>query len=122
MKSEEKFIEVFQKAAATVPAYQNVLKKNKINPQFVKNLDDFKKLPVVDKKNYIYANHLKDIFPRGEIPSMVYSSSGSSGKPTFWFRGDEQEASGGELHEVIFNKIFKIKKDEPTLGGICFAV
>ena len=53
MKSEETFLKVFQKAAATVPAYQSVLKKNKINPRSVKNLDDFKKLPVVDKKNYI---------------------------------------------------------------------
>ena len=122
MKTGETFLKVFQKAAATVPAYQAVLKKNKINSRSVKNQEDFKKLPVVDKKNYIYANHLKDIFPRGKIPSMAYASSGSSGKPTFWFRGDEQEEAGGELHEVIFNKIFKIKKNEPTLVVICFAM
>jgi len=122
MKTGKTFLKVFQKAATTVPAYQNVLKKNKINPRSVKNLDDFKKLPVIDKKNYIYANHVRDIFPRAEIPSMAYASSGSSGKPTFWFRSDEQEEAGGELHEVIFNKIFKIKKDEPTLVVICFAM
>ncbi|MEK7066767.1 MAG: hypothetical protein AAB949_00105 [Patescibacteria group bacterium] len=122
IKENQFALKVFHSAAKNVPAYRNVLKNHGIDPAKIKTLDDFKTLPVINKKNYIYEHSLTDVFPDKIIPPMAYASSGSSGKPTFWFRGDEQEEMGGELHEVIFSKIFKIKKNEPTLVVICFAM
>lgn len=121
-ESQNLCLRVFQKAAVSVPAYKSVLKKKKINLKSVKTLADFKKLPVIEKKNYIYSNPFGELFPDQKIPALAYASSGSSGHPTFWFRGDEQEKTGGELHEIIFRDIFKINKNDSTLVVICFSM
>ncbi|PJE50501.1 MAG: hypothetical protein COV29_03780 [Candidatus Yanofskybacteria bacterium CG10_big_fil_rev_8_21_14_0_10_36_16] len=115
-------LKIFKNASKTVPAYRNFLHKNKVNPNKIKTLEDFSTLPITNKKNYIYNYKLKDLFPNSIIPPMSYASSGSSGKPTFWFRSDIQELSGAELHETIFKNIFKINKKEETLVIICFAM
>jgi phenylacetate-CoA ligase len=52
---------------------------------------------------------------------MVSASSGSSGKPFYWPRGDEQEIRGGKLHEKIFRDIFNIK-NQRTLVVVCFSM
>lgn len=122
IKENQFALKVFRSAVKNVPAYRSVLKNHNIDPAKIKTPEDFKTLPVIDKKSYIYKYPLADLFPNKIISPMAYASSGSSGKPTFWFRGDEQEEMGGELHEIIFNKIFKIKKHEPTLVVICFAM
>ena len=46
-----------------MPAYRNVLKNHGIDPAKIKTLDDFKTLPVINKKNYIYEHSLTDVFP-----------------------------------------------------------
>ncbi|MDO8655391.1 MAG: hypothetical protein Q7R48_03165 [bacterium] len=118
----KKALAVFKEAATEVPAYKAMLRKYKVNPRSIRTLKDFQKLPCMDKKGYIYKYPLEDLFPGRRIPAMAYASSGSSGKPTFWFRGDEQEHAGGDLHERIFKDVFGIKKDETTLVIVCFAM
>ena len=113
---------IFIKSAGLVPAYRQVLKENGVDPFSIKTLSDFKTLPIIDKKSYIHKYPLKDLFPAMQIPPMAYASSGSSGRPTFWFRGDEQEETGGRVHELIFDKIFNIGKSESTLVVILFAM
>lgn len=114
-------LRVFKKAASSVPAYKKFLKKYGISPKRVTGTD-FSKVPLSDKKNYLYRYPLAELFPYGKIPPMAYASSGSSGKPTFWFRGDEQEELGGEFHEIIFRDVFGIRKDEPVLVIVCFSM
>lgn len=118
----QKALEIFRNASAKVPAYKALLRKHKINPDNVRNIRDFQKLPLIDKKGYIYKYFLKDIFPSKKIPPMAYASSGSSGKPTFWFRDDADEERGGQAHELIFRDIFQIKKTDPTLIIVCFSM
>lgn len=122
MKEFSLALKVFYTAAKTVPAYQRLLKHFDINPEKIKSVEDFRTLPVTDKKNYIYRNSLEDLFPKKTIAPMAYASSGSSGVPTFWFRNDEQEEVGSYIHERIFREIFHIKKSERTLVVICFAM
>ncbi len=114
-------VRVFRKAASFVPAYQKFLKKNKVKPGAITGAR-FTEVPLVDKKGYIYKYPLAELFPEGKIPAMAYASSGSSGKPTFWFRGDEQEETGGALHELIFRDIFGIRKNDSTLVIVCFSM
>jgi len=76
----------------------------------------------MEKKNYLYQYPFNRFFSKDKIAPMIYASSGSSGKPTFWFRGDDQEKIGGKFHEKIFTDIFRIKKDDSTLVVICFAM
>ena len=115
-------LETFHKAAKSVPAYKKLLSKAGIKAAQIKTLKDFSALPITDKKSYINAHELSDLFADGKFPPMVYASSGSSGKPTFWFRGDLQEQHGGILHEKIFRKIYGIKNNDPTLVVVCFSM
>lgn len=121
-KKENKALSVFKTAAKNVPAYSAFLKKNNINPAKIKNIEDFNLVPVVDKKSYIQINSFDDLFPGRKIPPMVSASSGSTGTPTFWFRGDEQEESGADTWEIIIRDIFKIKKNDQTLVINCFSM
>ena len=118
----QKFLHVFHTTARTVPAYKNFLKRHSINPAQIKTFKDFGTIPLSDKKGYLWKYPLEDFFPDRTFPPMVYASSGSSGKPTYWFRGDAQEEVGGRLHEIIFRDIFGIKKNESTLVIICFSM
>lgn len=115
-------LHVFRSASSSIPAYKALLRKKKINPNSIRTLTDFQKVPLVDKKSYIYTHSFDDLFPHKKIPPMAYASSGSSGKPTFWFRDDPQEEKGGELHELIFRDVFKIRKTDPTLVIVCFSM
>lgn len=121
-KKENKALSVFKTAAKNVPAYSTFLKKNNINPAKIKNIEDFTQIPVIDKKTYIQANSFEDLFPGRKIPSMISASSGSTGTPTFWFRGDEQEEFGADTWGVIIRDIFKIKKNDQTLIINCFSM
>lgn len=112
----------FIKDAQKTKAYRSFLKDNFVSDKSISRQEDFKSLPTMDKKNYINKYPLNFFCPNGKMPPMMHSSSGSSGKPTFWFMGDEQEELGAKIHELIFEKIFGIKKNEPTLVVDCFAM
>ena len=122
MEGFQNALGIFQSAAKEIKAYQGFLEQNHILANQIKTLEQFKNIPLIDKKNYLQKHILKDLFAGQRIAPMGYASSGSSGKPTFWFRGDAQEKTGGEIHEIIFHDIFKIKKDESTLVIVCFAM
>lgn len=115
-------LNLFHRTVQTVPAYALFLKKNKVNTDKIKTEDDFKKVPLMDRDNYLKIYPLTKLVPHGRIPPMVSMSSGSSGKPYFWPRNFSQDERGGKLHIKIFNEIYGIKKQEPTLVVICFSM
>src|SRR5687767_5356205 len=115
------WIKFVHKAASEVPAYSHFLESHNFKIGNLKNLDDFRALPVMDKRNFISKFPLNQLYSRKKVPAMIYASSGSSGKPTFWLRDDEQEERGGEIHLKIFRDIFKINPSDSTLVIICFS-
>ena len=117
---EKNALSVFRMAAQKVPAYKNFLKVNKINPLKIKTIKDFKKLPVVDKHNYLRAYPLKDLCLDGDLSKarIISCSSGSTGEPFFWPRGTRQEIEGAQQVELLY-RILGI--DKPTLIIIGFA-
>ena len=101
-------LDVFYTTVRDVPAYKKFLQKNSVNPKQIKTLEDFSKhVPVMDKENYLRAYPFTELVKGGIVPPMVSASSGSSGKPFYWPRGDDQEISGGKLHENIFRNILQ---------------
>ena len=122
-KGEHKALALFHEAAERVPAYKNFLKKNKINHHDVETIDDFKKVPVTDKKNYINTYPLKDRCWDGNLSSsaIIAASSGTSGEPTFWPRSHYQELESAVTHELIFRYLYQIDTHK-TLVVICFPV
>lgn len=115
-------LDVFFTTLRDVPAYKKFLQKNSVNPKQIKSLEEFtKNVPVMDKENYLRAYPFVELVKGGVVPPMVSASSGSSGKPFYWPRGDEQEIRGGQLHEKIFRDILDIK-GQRTLVIVCFSM
>lgn len=115
-------LSVFHEAAKDVIAYKTLLRHHNIDPTEIVDKKGFEKLPVIDKHNYLLLHSFEEVVNNSKLPPIMYSSTGSSGKPTFWFRGDEQVKAGAVIHERIIRDIFKIKKDEPTLVVNCFGM
>lgn len=114
---------LFHSAARHVPAYRDFLKKNKIKPETVQTISDFKQLPLIDKKNYLQCYALKDLCWSGklETSNVLTSSSGSSGEPFFWPRGREQEEEAILSHELFLTDVFDIDR-RSTLFVVAFAM
>ncbi len=122
LKGFKEALKLFKETAKNVPAYRAFLKRHAINPQKINSYGDFLKVPMMDKKNYLRFFDFFDLFPHRKIPYMISASSGSSGKPFYWPRGNEQEEIGGRIHENILKNCFGIKKNERTLVIVCFSM
>jgi phenylacetate-CoA ligase len=122
LKKNGFFLKCFRTAYQNILAYKDYIDTHTDNTLGINGLEKFEDIPIKDKKSYILKYPLKKLFPNGRIPSMGHASSGSSGKPTLWFRGEKQNKIGAEIYKKIFAEIFEIKKDEPTLVLICFAM
>ena len=90
--SKRKALDIFKLAAKEVPAYKKFLDDNNIEPNEIKTLADFKKVPTTDKENYIKKYSYEERCIEGKFPThgSIDESSGSSGVPTNWIRSKEE--------------------------------
>jgi len=109
--AESRAIKMFHATAQHVPAYKDFLKKQKINPVKIKSISDFKKLPIIDKNNYLNNYPRKSLYWNGDIKglTMMSVSSGSTGKPYYWPRSVLLEYETAITHEIFLNTFFDIK-------------
>lgn len=121
--ADGKILKLFYYTAKTVPAYRNFLEKNKISPASVKTIADFKKIPVVDKQNYIRINKLEDFFPNKDISHLTTFSatSGSTGEPAYFPRGENGDSQYEYIAEIFLRNQFNIHKKK-TLGILGFGL
>lgn len=119
----EEALSLFHQAAEGVPAYKDFLKKHKIDHTKVKTQSEFREVPIIDKKNYLRSYPLKALCWSGKLNDLyiLSSSSGSTGEPFIWPRGEEQELEGALNFEVIFNKIFR-SDEYSSLYLNCFSM
>jgi phenylacetate-CoA ligase len=120
-KGLNKAFSVFKKTLKEVPAYKDFLNKNGVNFKAIKSSRYFSSIPQTTKTNYLRAYSLSDLIPNKKYPVMFSSSSGSSGSPFYWPRGDYDEKKGAHFHEFILKDIFKIG-NKKTLVIICFSM
>lgn len=117
-------LKLFHEAADRVPAYKDFLAKEKINHRSIKTFQDFTTyVPLIDKKNYINQYSFKDLCIDGDVRSnrIISVSSGSSGAPSFWPRGYEQDKEGMAMFGEIYDRIFAMEK-KSTLLVVCFSM
>lgn len=119
--TEEYILSLFRRTAATVPAYKKFLEENNIKPDSVKSIEDFQKLPFINKENYIHKYPIGETCKGGEISNLdfVSVSSGSTGVPTFWMRDAQDEINIAERFEQILTECF-VPIAESNLCVICF--
>ncbi len=112
---------VFERASKSVPAYKKFLNEYGVDYKKILRTKDFDGIPIVTKDNYLKAFRPIDLVKDRIFPPMVSASSGSSGTPYYWPRGDEQERFGEQVHRIILEQIFKLQKKR-TLAIICFSM
>lgn len=122
-QAEKNILALFHDAASRVPAYKVFLKRNKVKPKSIQTTEDFRRLPIIDKKNYLSQFSLKELSWDGDLfnSRIISVSSGSTGQPFFWPRGKDQDEEGAWMHERIYKNIFDVKKYD-TLVIVCFSM
>lgn len=103
---------LFREAANRIPAYGDFLRKHKLNPSTIKTIDDFKRVPIMDKTNYITQYDLAEMCWDGRLDGLSYvvSSSGSTGLPFYWPRGETQDVISASLYGRVFEESFGLSK------------
>ncbi|OGN01042.1 MAG: hypothetical protein A3B91_02930 [Candidatus Yanofskybacteria bacterium RIFCSPHIGHO2_02_FULL_41_29] len=122
-EGERMALGIFYSASKRVPAYKDFLLKNKVKPDKIKSISDFKLIPVIDKENYLQAYPFAELCWDGNPGKMdMFSlSSGSTGEPMFWPRGKEQEEETALVHELFLVDSFEIDRYS-TLLIVSFAM
>lgn len=122
-RGQKRALALFHQAAKHVPAYKDFLQKHSIKPSQIRTIDDYKKVPPVDKANYLRHYPLDQLTWYGHLPSaqMISVSSGSSGQPFFWPRTQILDAETALEHELFLATHFEMDKYS-TLFLVCFAM
>lgn len=123
MSPETDALKLFHDIAASVPAYQAFLQEQGIDPASIQTDEDFQKLPLTTKENYLQHHSLADLCRNGQLEAcdMIAVSSGSTGKPTFWPRFLTDELQIATRFEQIFHDSFGADTRR-TLAVICFTL
>jgi len=86
-------ITVYRTALEKVPAYGEFLSREQGSVPAVRALEEFRALPLMDKKNYLTRFPLEKLCLNGSLRGshVICRSSGTSGKPFYWPQMPEQE-------------------------------
>jgi|GEM_PF-72289 phenylacetate-CoA ligase len=108
---EQMALSLFREAAERVPAYKKFLKENNVNARKVKSIENFKKVPWINKDNYLRKYSLSELSWDGALEAnhIISTSSGSSGVPFYWPRSSLLEMETTYLQEMYLNDIFEVK-------------
>lgn len=122
VNTQAHLIALIQSAIETVPAYRAFLTTHGISPQEINSIDDFRRLPLMTKQNYMHAYSLEERCRNGEISSsdMLAVSSGSTGTPTIWPRNVLHELDIAFRFEQLFHVFLADQRS--TLAVVCFAM
>lgn len=117
-------LQLFHEMTQRVPAYKKFLKANKINPRTIKSIDDFRRLPALNKNNYLYKYPKNELCWDGKFKEaawVISSTSGSSGEPYYFPRQDFQDHQYAISAELYLRANFKIHQ-RSTLYVDAFAM
>lgn len=113
-KGKKYALKVAKKAASQTKAYPKFIKEHGIEPDSIKSFDDFQRLPVTDKKNYLdYEKFpLRELCLDGLVAKAytIEKSSGYSGKSYYWLRLPEEDEMFPKYLEYAFTQFYKIDK------------
>jgi len=116
-------LDLYRDTFEKVPAYHNYLSPMGYTGDSIQSLEDFKKLPLMTKKEYMQAYALDRRVHNGDLSQLdrVAVSSGSTGTPTFWPRAIVHEYAIAIRFEQVFCDGFELQ-NKKTLAVVCFAL
>ncbi|MDD3647870.1 MAG: hypothetical protein PHS44_05235 [Candidatus Dojkabacteria bacterium] len=107
---------VSYKKACTTSAYQKFLKEKGADQLRISSFEDFVRLPIMDKKNYIAKYSLSELLLNPFKDNYtIERSSGYSGKPFYWPRFSGQDDGFVSYMKLGLEKIFGIKNKTTLL-------
>ena len=110
----------YRKGRRDCPAYRAFLQGH--GDPAISGPEDFDKLPITTKENYVKRYSIEARCHGGRIPArgvVIDESSGSSGTPNNWVRGQAERASTRRLLHHSYRLRFK---DRPLVFLNCFAL
>ena len=120
-EQEKNALDLFRRAAFGTVAYSKFLKTHAVNTKKIKSFDDFSLLPAINKKNYFYQYRLDQITWDGYLEkhsSVVTSTSGSTGFPTYFLRNETIDLQ----YSVLAEFFLKNQPEKKTLLIDCFGM
>ncbi|GAB2668399.1 phenylacetate--CoA ligase family protein [Nocardia goodfellowii] len=114
-------LDLFQRTAATVPAYQKFLGDHNVDAARITDAAAFAGLPLVTKANYHQRFPLPERCRDGDLTGcdVIAVSSGSTGTPTFWPRSTADEKAATRRFEQVLVDGFG-GAARRTLAVVCF--
>ncbi|SDY71606.1 phenylacetate--CoA ligase family protein [Nitrosomonas sp. Nm33] len=114
-------LQLFKATVASVPAYRQFLKDQKVDPEKIASFKDFETLPLLNKSNYMQRYPLPERCKGGQIYACdrLAVSSGSTGISTFWPRAMIDELDIALRFEQVFRHSFQAH-EHTTLAVVCF--
>lgn len=122
-QAETRLLALFREVAATVPAYGEFLRAHGIECASVRTLEDFRRLPLLTRDNYLRRYPLPMRCRHGRLHECdtIAVSSGSTGEPGFWPRFVSDEYDVAVRFEQVFRDSFRAD-ERTTLAVVCFAL
>lgn len=113
----------FRQIAERVPAYRKVLEEQRINPDDIKTMADYAKLPILDKKHYLNRFPLEQLCHDGKLSDkyLIDRSSGYSGTSFFWPRLTEEDRDYPTYMNLAYEQFYQIDR-KSTLMIITLAL
>jgi phenylacetate-CoA ligase len=120
---KKRVLELYRFVSKNVPAYQQLMKEHGIHPKEIKNVESFKRLPIIDKDSYLRKYDYLDLFPNRDLSKATTFSatSGSTGEP-FYFPREESHDEQNEYTGAIFLKNQFEINSKSTLAIISFGM
>jgi len=122
-QGQKKVLKRFKAVADQVPAYQKLLQEKNLNPDSIKTIDNFKELPIVDKKNYLKKFELTELCLDGKLSDkyLIDRSSGYSGTSFFWPRLPDEDKDYPTYMKLAYEQFYQIH-EKSTLMIITLAL
>ncbi len=100
---ERRALALFHETAHRVPAYKDFLRKARVNPAKIKTFVDFQLVPPTSKKTYLREYPLEKVSWDGTLkkPLVFTSTSGSTGEPFYFPRGEQLDWEYSVLAEMF---------------------
>ncbi|MEM2984669.1 MAG: hypothetical protein QXL24_05570 [Candidatus Jordarchaeaceae archaeon] len=112
-RGEKRALKLFKLMSQRVPAYKDFLKKNKVNPNSIKTIKDFRNIPLIDKDNYLRRYPLDALCWDGKLKEgswVICATSGSTGEPYYFPHEIDQDLQYSLVAELYLRTNFQIHK------------
>lgn len=121
-RGQNRALQLFHAMAHRVPAYKDFLKSQRFAPGSVNHPEDFKRIPLIDKDNYLRKYPKEMLCWDGEFSHgqwVISTTSGSTGQPYYFPREASQDWQYAMSAELYLRANFQIQK-KSTLYIVAF--